>query len=121
MNADFLPFLPDLALLALAVLVLAVETLGEDNRLTFHLAWIGLAGVALLLALPLRSGPAALGGYAATPGAALWKQVFTLATLATVLLSRPYFQPGGNLRGTLRKPGAFYGLLIMCAVGMFAL
>ena len=51
----------------------------------------------------------------------MWKLVFTLAAFGTVLLSRPYFRPGGNARGALSKPGAFFALLLLCTQGMFAL
>ena len=121
-----LPFLPDLALLALAFLLLISDLRGGKNGIegegTFHLAWIGLASIAILLAgVPADTVEAAFGGYTATRTGQVWKLIFTVAAFGTVLLARPYFRPGGNARGVLAKPGAFFALLVLCTQGMFAL
>src|SRR4051794_37875951 len=119
---DLLPFLPDLCLLGLAMAILALEIGGEEWRRAFHLTWFGLAVIIVLpFLIPGVSGSATIGSYRSTQGTLIWKQFFALAALASVLLSRPYFQPGGSFRGILGKPGAFYGLLVLCAQGMFAI
>ena len=118
------PFLPDLALLAVAVIVLLADLAGEEGGAAWHLAWIGLAGVAFLAFWQASSGDGGLGafaGYLASPGRGAWKLLFALASLGTVLVARPYLLPGGNARGTLGRPGAFLGLIILCTQGMFAL
>lgn len=122
MPASILPLLPDMLLLALALLVLTADLWSEDGAAVFHLAWAGLAAIAALIALsPPVADVTAFAGYWASRGTQLWKLLFLLATLGTVLLSRSYFRPGGNVRGVLAKSGAFYGLLLLCAQGMFAI
>jgi NADH-quinone oxidoreductase subunit N len=116
------PFLPDLLLLALAMAVLTSDLWDEDGKAAFHLSWIGLTAITgVLLAAPGRLDVSVITDHWENPGAHLWKLLFALATLGTVLLSRPYFRAGGNARGALAKAGAFYGLLLLCAQGMFAL
>jgi NADH-quinone oxidoreductase subunit N len=127
---SLLPFLPDLALLALAFLLLIADLRGGKDKGrgggegegAFHLAWIGLASIVILLAgVPSGTFDASFGGYTVTRSGQVWKLLFTLATFGTVLLARPYFRPEGNARGTLAKPGAFFALLVLCTQGMFAL
>ncbi len=121
MNA-LLPFLPDLALFALALLVLASDLGVTEGKKAFTIAWLGLLAIVILIVLIPESGRAgSFGGYRTSSGTLLWKLLFSLAALATIWLSRPYFQPGGTLRGALTRPGAFFGLLILCTQGMFAL
>ena len=127
-------FLPDLALLALVFLVLAADLSGEEGSRAYHAAWIGLTGISLLIiGMPFAGSFAGAGsglysaaevsfaGYRTSPGILSWKLIFTLASLGTVLLSRPYFRDRGNFRGTLSKPGAFFALIVLCAFGMFTL
>ncbi len=117
-------FLPDLALLVLALVVLTTEIVFRKHqaRWTARVAVAGLAAVLILLAaLPLPSGGVAYAGYQVTRSVVVWKQLFALATLATILLSRSYFRNGHSLRGALANPGAFYGLLLFSTTGMFAL
>lgn len=122
MHDGFLPFLPDLALLGLAIAVLAADFGDDDGRKSFPLACAGLAALAVLIAfMPASAREGSFGGYRTSSGTLLWKLLFTLAALGTTLLSRPYFQAGGNARGILGKPGAFFGLLVLCTQGMFAL
>lgn len=120
--ASLLPLLPDMLLLALALLVLTLDIRSEDGRAVFHVTWIGLAAIAVLLALnPMPQAVTAFSDYRTSSGTQVWKLLFTLATLGTVFLSRPYFRKGGNARGTLAKSGAFFALLLLCTQGMFAL
>lgn len=115
-----LPLLPDLALLALALLVLGIDVASENGKKAFHAAWIGLLAVSILSVI-CGTRSVGFGSYLADPAGAVWKRIFTWAALATVLISRPYFEAGGNLRGTLAKPGAFFALIILCVQGMFAI
>jgi NADH-quinone oxidoreductase subunit N len=120
-QSAFLPYLPDVALLALGLLILAADLAGEHSRKPFHVAWIGLLAISALLCVCRPEGALPFGGYGATWGGTVWKQIFTWSALGAVLVSRPYFAPGGNARGTLARPGAFFALLILCVQGMFAL
>ncbi len=124
---DFLPFLPEIAMLALSILVLALE-MGQDGKAAhqsgrgiFHVAWLGLVVVfvlqGVLIAMDVTT---VVGSYRISPEAGLWKQIFLLATFATVLLSPGYFREGGSARGLLTRPGTFYALLLLCTFGMFA-
>jgi NADH-quinone oxidoreductase subunit N len=118
----FLPFLPDVALFALALAILASDLGDGEGRRAYHVAWIGLATLAaLIILLPAGAREGSFGGYRISSGTLLWKLLFTLAALGTVLLSPAYFRPGGNARGILTRPGAFFGLLVLCVQGMFAL
>ena len=116
-----LPFLPDLSLLALGLIVLAADLGREDGIMSFHIAWIGLLVISALLFLCPGSETAFFGTYAVSSALALWKQIFTWSALATVLISHSYFRPGGNARGALEKPAAYFALLLLCVQGMFAL
>lgn len=124
LSASLFPFLPDLALAAAALIVLAADLAGEESPLAWHLAWLGLAGVAGLAFWQASSGDAGLGafaGYLTSPARGAWKLLFALASLGTVLVARPYLRAGGNARGTLGRPGAFLGLILLCTLGMFAI
>lgn len=123
-----LPFLPEIALLGLSILILGMEmgrdgmAVGRGGRGAFHAAWAGLALILILEALASWTDTTtSLGSYRASREVGLWKQIFLLATFATVLLSPAYFRPGGNARGVLTRPGTFYALLLLCTLGMFAL
>src|SRR5256885_3457721 len=125
---NILPFLPEIALLGLSILILGME-MGRDavavrrgGRGVFHAAWAGLAVILILEALASWTDlTTTLGSYRTSRDIGLWKQIFLLATFATVLLSPAYFRPGGNARGVLTRPGTFYALLLLCTLGMFAL
>ena len=85
--AALMPLLPDAFLLALALAVLKLDLFNEDGESGFHVTWIGLAGLALWLALgPMPASAVVFSGYRATAEARVWKLLFTLATLATVFL-----------------------------------
>jgi NADH-quinone oxidoreductase subunit N len=123
-----LPFLPEIALLGLAIVILGLE-MGREGlavrpvgRGVFHTTWAGLALILILEALgSWTDSTTSLGSYRTSRDIGLWKQIFLLATFATVLLSPVYFRTGGNARGALTRPGTFYALLLLCTVGMFAL
>ncbi len=122
MNQTQLPFVPDLALFGLALMVLAADLRSDEGKNAFSLTFFGLLALgAFMLWLPLESREGSFGGFRITSGTILWKLLFTAAALGTTLVSRPYFQMGGNARGMLAKPGVFYGLLLLCTLGMFAL
>jgi len=114
--------LPDILLLLLGILVLAVDLArpASRSRAAFHLAWGGLLAIlVLLVTLPLDRAVTVLGSYQVAGPALLFKEVFVLSALCTVLLARAYFTPGGNRRGTLRHEGEFLGIVLLCTVGMF--
>lgn len=123
----FTAFLPEFLLLLVGFAVLGSDLAraggGSQGTVTYRLAWGGLALVLLAqVILPDgAAGGARFGGYATSRHIDLWKQIFTAAALASVLLSRPFFLAGGSARGLLTRPGAFYGLLALCTFGMFAL
>lgn len=125
---NYLPFLPETALLGLSILILGLEmsrdgvAVRQGGRGVFHATWAGLALILVLEALASWTDMTTfLGSYGTSRIIGLWKQIFLLATFATVLLSPAYFRPGGNARGALTRPGTFYALLLLCTLGMFAL
>ena len=114
--------LPEILLALLACLVLFSDlwTRSVDSRLPFTLSWVGLTLICVLfLALDHGVEEVYLGTYRVTGLALLFKQVFALSSLCTVLLSRSYFVPGGNFRGTMKNQGEFYTILLTCTLGMF--
>ncbi len=115
--------LPDILLVVLAALVMGYDLYkgnNSDSSLPFHLSWVGLCGIfVLLLCLPYDQTVLYLGGYQVSGTTILFKQVFILSTLFAVLLSRPYFTPGGSQRGVLKYQGEFLFILLLCTFGMF--
>jgi NADH:ubiquinone oxidoreductase subunit 2 (subunit N) len=92
---SYLLLLPDLALLALALVVLTAEVVLRKHkaRWTARIAAGGLVAILILLSfLSVPREGAAFAGYHITPSVVVWKQIFVLATLATVLFSRQYFR-----------------------------
>src|SRR4051812_6453586 len=123
-----LPFLPEIALLGLSIVILGME-MGRDGmavrpagRGAFHATWVGLALILVLEAVASWTDmTTSLGSYRTDRNIGLWKQIFLLATFATVLLSPAYFRPAGNARGALTRQGTCYALLLLCSLGMSSL
>ena len=114
--------LPDFLLLLLAAIVLAVDLIRRQplSTASFHLSWIGLLIIFLaLISLPYDQETIYLGTYKVNGTALLFKQVFVLSALCTVLLSAAYFSAGGNARGVLRYRSEFYFIITLCTFGMF--
>uniref|UniRef100_UPI00405770FE NADH-quinone oxidoreductase subunit N n=1 Tax=Candidatus Electrothrix sp. TaxID=2170559 RepID=UPI00405770FE len=116
--------LPDILLVVLAALVMGYDLYkGKDDLVStvpFHLSWVGLCGIfVLLFYLPHDQTVLYPGGYLVTGTALLFKQVFILSALFAVLLSRPYFTPGGNTRGVMKYQSEFFFILLLCTFGMF--
>jgi NADH-quinone oxidoreductase subunit N len=116
--------LPDLLLLLLAAVIMGYDLYkGKVNlksTVPFHLAWMGLSAIfVVLLLLPYDQSALYLSGYQVTGTALLFKQLFVLSALFTVLLSRPYFILGGNMRGTLKYRSEFFFIILLCTFGMF--
>ncbi|MCW5202477.1 MAG: NADH-quinone oxidoreductase subunit N [Candidatus Electrothrix communis] len=116
--------LPDILLVVLAALVMGYDLYKGKSDLVstvpFTLSWAGLCGIFIvLLCLPYDQTVLYLGGYQVTGTALLFKQVFVLSALFAVLLSRPYFTPGGNERGILKYRSEFLFILLLCTFGMF--
>ncbi len=115
--------LPEFFLLFLTFFILSLDLWRNKSQsaLSFHLSWGGLLALfVLLLALPYDQEQVYFGGYTVNGTALLFKQIFVLSALFTVLLSRPYFTPGGNRRGTLKYRSEFYCIILLCTFGMFA-
>ena len=115
--------LPDLFLLLLAFMILGVDlfTTGKESELTFHLSWSGLSVLLLiLLFLPYDQTVYYLGTYMVNGTSLLFKLIFTLSALFTVLLSQSYFRSGENIRGALKYRGEFYAIILFSTAGMFA-
>ena len=116
--------LPDILLVLLAALILGHDLYKGKVNLTssapFHLAWLGLTVIfAVLACLPYDQTAVYPGGYQITGTSLLFKQIFVLSALFTVLLSRPYFMPGGNSRGIMKHRSEFLLILLLCTFGMF--
>ena len=116
--------LPDILLVLLAALIMGYDLYRGKVNLTstapFHFAWLGLCAIfVVLLRLPYDQTVLYPGGYLVTGTSLLFKQVFVLSALFTVLLSGSYFTPGGNKRGTLRHRSEFLTIILLCTFGMF--
>jgi NADH-quinone oxidoreductase subunit N len=116
------PVLPDFLLLLLAATVMVVDLIRHRPRSTvsFHLSWIGLLIIFfVLIALPYGLEEIYPGNYKVSGTSLLFKQVFVLSALCTILLSGTYFVPGGNARGVLRYRSEFCFIILLCTFGMF--
>lgn len=114
--------LPDLFILLLAALIMVIDLYRakSESPVTFHVCWIGLLIIFFTLVnLPYDESALYLGSYQVTGTSLLFKQVFVLSALFTVLLSGPYFTPGGNYRGMLRYRSEFLFIILLCTFGMF--
>ncbi|WP_417914885.1 NADH-quinone oxidoreductase subunit N [Candidatus Electronema sp. JM] len=116
--------LPDILLVLLAALVMGYDLYKGKVNLTsstpFHLAWLGLAAIfVVLLRLPHDQTVVYPGGYQVTGASLLFKAVFVLSAFFTVLLSRSYFVPGGNKRGAMKHRSEFIVIILLCTCGMF--
>jgi NADH-quinone oxidoreductase subunit N len=115
--------IPDLLLLLLAAIVMAVDLIRHRplSTVSFHLSWAGLLVIfVVLIAQPYDQEAIYLGTYKVTGTSLLFKQVFVLSAFCTVLLSGTYFSPGGNARGQLRYRSEFCFIILLCTFGMFA-
>jgi NADH-quinone oxidoreductase subunit N len=116
--------LPDILLVLLAALIMGYDLYKGKVNLTsstpFHAAWLGLTVIFTVLAcLPYNQTALYPGGYQVTGASLLFKQIFVLSALFTVLLSQPYFMPGGNQRGTMKHRSEFLLIILLCTFGMF--
>ena len=114
--------LPDVALVLLAFAVLGVDlVLGRRaDRVVFPLA---IAGTALLLVASFLARPSDelfLGCWGVDAFGLHFRQLFLLATLLAELFARSYFVRGGDGKPPLRNPGEFLSVVLLVAVGMFA-
>ncbi|MEN8189304.1 MAG: NADH-quinone oxidoreductase subunit N [Thermodesulfobacteriota bacterium] len=114
--------LPDLLILLLAALILAVDLIraNEESTVTYHICWLGLVVIfSVLLNLDYRATSSFSTGYLVTGTGLIFKQIFVLSALFTVLLSGPYFTKGGNVRGPLKYRSEFLFIILLCTFGMF--
>jgi NADH-quinone oxidoreductase subunit N len=110
---------PELALFGLAMLVFFADLLSKDGRPKRFVGVIAAAGLLALLAwqlaAPLAGSQGTFGGAFISDGPArVFKIVFTLAALLTVLGSLDYL---GEAR--VLWQGEFYFLVLMVTIGMF--
>jgi len=113
---------PDFYLLGLGFVLLIADLIlkRSSKGFLFHIAWIGFLGLGILLySLPKTGEFVYLSNYRITGFSLMFKLVFVIAALSTIWMSRSYFVPGGNVRGTLKHEGEFYVLLTFCTFGMF--
>lgn len=122
---NLVPLAPDLLLLFLALALVGSGLTRWKNNLPFHLAWIGLSLIALLLGMWVLTawGPGeelVLSG-SWRVGAGGWglKLLFVFSALSAVMVSRGYFTTGGDGKTPLRQSGEFYGLLLFSTFGAF--
>ncbi len=114
--------LPEIFLFLLACLVLTTDLIRQRplSKAPYTLSWTGLLLLfSLLLVTPHGEEATYFGTYRVTGLSLFFKQVFVFSALCTVLLSRTYFVPGGNFRGTMHNQGEFYTILLVCTLGMF--
>jgi len=112
--------LPDIVLLLLGFAVLAADLFASNKAVSYHLAWVGLIVVSLLIWIqPHDQEMVYLGTYRVAGFALLFKQFFTLSALFTLLLARSYFTGQGDQKGPMGNSGEFCTIILMCTFGMF--
>lgn len=114
--------LPDLLLLLLPFAVLAADLFFNAEhsfRPAYRAAWIGLVAVFVAQCLvPHDETHTYWHRFEIAPWSLLMKQLFVVATLATVWLAKPYFEHGLPHRPKLTRGGEFFTMLAFCAGGM---
>ena len=116
---NFSLLLPDILLLALTALVLVFDLLRIRATTVWHVTWIGLAGLLLLL----NSVPAGWhrdwfgGNWNLTNFGLLMRDFFVLSALVTVLLSRRVFVKGEENFTPLRNHPEFLAALLCITFG----
>src|SRR5689334_287827 len=111
------PLLPDILLVTLGFLAMGADLIFRGNtpsgfRAVFHVTWIGLVAVLFsLAALPRDLSVTYLDAYAVTSYGVLFRWLFTISALLTVLLSRPWFVPSPARPEPLQNPGEFMYLI----------
>ena len=112
--------LPDIVLLLLGFAVLTTDLFARNKDHAYHLAWLGLLAVSLLICLqPHDREFIYLGTYRVTGLALLFKQFFTLSALLTLLLARSYFTGRGDQKDAMAHGGEFCAIVLFCTFGMF--
>lgn len=99
--------LPEILLIALGFAVLGVDLFmpRRGTAASFYLAWVGALLIFLvLLLLPYDQPTLFLGGYRVTGRGLLFKQLFVLSAVFTILLAGAYFRPKAASGATGRGP-----------------
>lgn len=112
-------FLPELWLVATAILILVIEMFLDKKSNRSALNWIAFLGVAGALAtLPCTAGaPPAFAGFLKTDGLAIYfKMIVLLATLMTLIMTFRYFKTHKT-----PYPAEFLAVLLFSAAGASAL
>lgn len=110
---DISSTLPELALVAAALVLLILEVLKEPPRARF--AWVALAGIAAALVLGFAfpvEGQFYNGMISVDRFSCFFDVIFLIIAAATMLIAVPY------LRKTLEERGEYYALLLFATVGM---
>ena len=117
--------LPELSLLTLGLVLMGCEIFGSEIRRSVRIQTVTVSGLIIVLALvfclPQTSTSDLIGLFQTTATTQVWKILFISAALLTVLLSRSYLEPGGNLRGVLDGKGPYFSLLVFTTLGMCVL
>ncbi|MFB0516628.1 MAG: NADH-quinone oxidoreductase subunit N [Candidatus Neomarinimicrobiota bacterium] len=111
--ADITSTLPELALVATALVLLILEVFREPPRV--HFAGVAMAGIAAALALELAfpaTGQFYNGMILVNHFSRFFDVVFLITAAATMLIAIPY------LRKTLEERGEYYALLLFATIGM---
>lgn len=112
-------FLPELWLVATAILILIIEMFLDKKSSRSALNWIAFLGVLGALAtLPCTAGsPQAFAGFLKTDGLAIYfKMIVLLATLMTLIMTFRYFKTHKT-----PYPAEFLAVLLFSAAGASAL
>lgn len=112
--------LPDLLLILTAFLTLGFDLfLPRGSKAPFHLAWSGaLLAFCTLILLPYDQHAVFWGGYEASGRGLMYKQLFALSAVFTILLAGSYFE-SGNGRKPLAYRGEFCAIILFATFGMF--
>ncbi len=115
--------LPDMMLVLLCFVVLGADLWQYTRKKngSFHLSWLGLGVIFVILAAQdYYQARLYFGSYKVTGISMLFKQLFVLSALGAILLSRSYFLEGRLERAPMRYPGEFFAIILFCTTGMFA-
>src|SRR3979490_3290506 len=116
------PFLIELLVLALGLLMLVLESFAEkSDRKRF--AWIGIVGLAIMFLIVQSIAPGASGmnSYVIDSSALFFKKFVLLTTMVVLIMSIDYadiikkYVPGSSAESGL---GEFYALPVLTCAGM---
>lgn len=111
--------LPDILLLSLAVLVLALDLVKVKSSLIWNISWMGLVGIFVLMNLiPAGLGREWFGGnWNLSNFGLLMREFFVLSSLATVLLAKSLFTRGEENFPSLKYKPEFISAILFVTFG----